>query len=80
MFYNLFMQKTTLYTEDWIGLKTLDDAGKVHYINVSGGHLGISNDDMKKHVVPFLKDQASMADSIRSSYVEVHGPHRKVQF
>ncbi|XP_039022607.1 palmitoyl-protein thioesterase 1-like [Hibiscus syriacus] len=71
-------QDTTLYTEDWICLKTLDDSGKVHYINVSGGHLGISNDDMKKHVVPFLKDQDSMADSVRSSYVEVHGPHRKV--
>ncbi|KAL4346603.1 hypothetical protein GQ457_17G020700 [Hibiscus cannabinus] len=70
-------QDTKLYTEDWIGLKTLDDAGKVHYIDVSGGHLGISNQDMKKHVVPFLNDGASMADSIQSSYVEVHGPHRK---
>ncbi|XP_039036277.1 palmitoyl-protein thioesterase 1-like isoform X2 [Hibiscus syriacus] len=71
-------QDTKLYTEDWIGLKALDDAGKVHYINVSGGHLGISNEDMKKHVVPFLKDQVSTADSVRSSYVEVYEPHRKV--
>ncbi|KAK8658221.1 hypothetical protein V6N13_036432 [Hibiscus sabdariffa] len=71
-------QDTKLYTEDWIGLKALDDAGKVHYINVSGGHLGISNEDMKKHVVPFLKDQASMSDGIHSRYAEVHGSHRKI--
>ncbi|KAL4383127.1 hypothetical protein GQ457_15G000510 [Hibiscus cannabinus] len=75
---NLVLIMTKLYTEDWIGLKALDDAGKVHYINVSGGHLGISNEDMKKHVVPFLKDQASMSDSIQSRYVEVHGSHRKI--
>ncbi|KAA3460279.1 palmitoyl-protein thioesterase 1 isoform X2 [Gossypium australe] len=67
-------QETKLYSEDWIGLKTLDDAGKVHYVNVSGGHLGISKEDMKKHVVPFLKDEAPMADSI-----ETHGSHRKVK-
>ncbi|XP_017634403.1 uncharacterized protein LOC108476642 isoform X2 [Gossypium arboreum] len=67
-------QETKLYSEDWIGLKTLDDAGKVLYVNVSGGHLGISKEDMKKHVVPFLKDEAPMADSI-----ETHGSHRKVK-
>lgn len=51
--------QTPLYTEDWIGLKTLDEAGKVKFINVSGGHLDISRSDMKKHVVPYLKDGAS---------------------
>lgn len=49
-------RQTKLYTEDWIGLKTLDEAGRVKYINVSGGHLGISPRDMKKHVVPYLID------------------------
>ncbi|OMO59596.1 Palmitoyl protein thioesterase [Corchorus capsularis] len=72
-------QETKLYTEDWIGLKTLDDAGRVHYINVSGGHLGISRQDMQKHVVPYLKDQASKAKSIQSSYAEVHRFHHKVR-
>ncbi|KAL5551415.1 hypothetical protein UlMin_001591 [Ulmus minor] len=47
-------QQTKLYTEDWIGLKTLDEAGRVKFINVTGGHLGISESDMKKHVVPYL--------------------------
>lgn len=51
-----FSGQTKLYIEDWIGLRTLDEAGRVKYINVSGGHLGISKSDMKKHVVPYLID------------------------
>ncbi|XP_021893644.1 palmitoyl-protein thioesterase 1-like [Carica papaya] len=47
-------QQTKLYTEDWIGLKTLDDTGKVEYVAVRGGHLNISTQDMQKHVVPYL--------------------------
>eukprot|EP00258_Populus_trichocarpa_P003329 XP_002304295.3 palmitoyl-protein thioesterase 1 [Populus trichocarpa] len=53
-------KETKLYTEDWIGLRTLDEAGRVHFVNVSGGHLGISKSDLKKHVVPFLVDEASV--------------------
>ncbi|CAL9078427.1 unnamed protein product [Musa textilis] len=49
-------QQTTLYTEDWIGLKALDDAGRVKFISVQGNHLRISDDDMKKYIVPFLVD------------------------
>ncbi|XP_044476989.1 palmitoyl-protein thioesterase 1-like isoform X2 [Mangifera indica] len=56
-------QKTKLYTEDWIGLKSLDDTGRVKYISVAGGHLGISEADIKKHVVPYLKDQALVRTS-----------------
>lgn len=52
-------QETELYTEDWIGLRTLDEAGKVHFISVQGRHLGISEEDMQKHIVPYLKDQSS---------------------
>ncbi|CAK9185012.1 unnamed protein product [Ilex paraguariensis] len=52
-------QQTQLYTEDWIGLKTLDDAGKVKFINVTGNHLGITRADMRKYVVPYLKDEES---------------------
>merc|ERR1711953_173273 len=33
------MQNTTLYTEDWIGLKTLDQQGKLHLMSVKGDHL-----------------------------------------
>lgn len=51
-------QQTKLYTEDWIGLKTLDDSGRVKYIKVAGNHLGISKEDMRKYVVPYLEDDA----------------------
>ncbi|XP_047340857.1 palmitoyl-protein thioesterase 1-like [Impatiens glandulifera] len=52
-------QETTLYQEDWIGLRSLDEAGRVQYINVSGGHLEISNIDIKKYIVPYLERSAS---------------------
>ncbi|KAL7608469.1 hypothetical protein Lser_V15G09667 [Lactuca serriola] len=50
-------QQTKLYIEDWIGLKALDEGGRVKFINVSGNHLGISDNDIKKHVIPYLKQQ-----------------------
>ncbi|PKA47649.1 palmitoyl-protein thioesterase [Apostasia shenzhenica] len=49
-------QKTTLYIEDWIGLRGLDEAGRVKFISVPGGHLGISKSDMKRYMAPYLKD------------------------
>ncbi|KAF5800597.1 putative palmitoyl-protein hydrolase [Helianthus annuus] len=55
-------QQTQLYIEDWIGLRTLDEAGRVKYINVSGNHLGISDSDIKKHVIPYLKDETITVD------------------
>jgi palmitoyl-protein thioesterase len=39
-------------------LKTLDEAGKVKLINVSRGHLDISQTDMKKYILPYLEEQA----------------------
>ncbi|XP_038681442.1 palmitoyl-protein thioesterase 1-like isoform X2 [Tripterygium wilfordii] len=70
----LTVKETKLYKEDWIGLRTLDEAGKVKFINVTGNHLDISKGDMKKYVVPYLADQApapstqSMATTSSSSY------------
>ncbi|KAJ4912510.1 alpha/beta-Hydrolases superfamily protein [Raphanus sativus] len=49
-------QQTKLYTEDWIGLKTLDAAGKVKFVNVPGEHLQMAHDDVVKHVVPYLQN------------------------
>lgn len=65
--------QTKLYTEDWIGLRTLDEAGKVHFISVPGNHLGISQDDMKKHVVPFLNEQTSTKDSTIEARFRMRG-------
>ncbi|GJZ32354.1 palmitoyl-protein thioesterase 1-like protein isoform X1 [Tanacetum coccineum] len=49
-------QETRLYKEDWIGLRTLDEAGRVKFINVTGGHLDMADDDMKEYIVPYLVD------------------------
>ncbi|ESQ55678.1 hypothetical protein EUTSA_v10026142mg [Eutrema salsugineum] len=51
---NLYVQ-TKLYREDWIGLKALDDVGKVKFVSVSGDHLSITDEDVEKYVVPYLK-------------------------
>jgi palmitoyl-protein thioesterase len=57
--------QTKLYTEDWIGLKTLDAARKVKFVSVPGEHLRIAQDDVVKHVVPYLKNQpASMSEDL----------------
>lgn len=40
-------------------MKILDEAGKVKFINVSGGHLEISTSDMKTYIVPYLEDETS---------------------
>ncbi|PWA38036.1 alpha/beta-Hydrolases superfamily protein [Artemisia annua] len=50
-------QETRLYKEDWIGLRTLDEAGRVKFVNVTGGHLDMADDDMKKYIVPYLVDE-----------------------
>ncbi|XP_044481334.1 palmitoyl-protein thioesterase 1-like isoform X3 [Mangifera indica] len=64
----LSAQETPLYIEDWIGLKTLDEAGKVKFINVSGNHLQISQSDMKTYIVPYLKDTSTMVTESSSSH------------
>ncbi|WZZ87491.1 hypothetical protein YC2023_116070 [Brassica napus] len=50
----LSAQQTKLYTEDWIGLKTLDDAGKVKFVSVKGAHIIMADLDVVKYVVPVL--------------------------
>lgn len=41
------------------------DNGKVSYISVPGKHLGISESDAKKFVIPYLMDKASRTFSIK---------------
>ncbi|KAI3882149.1 hypothetical protein MKW92_022030 [Papaver armeniacum] len=61
-------QETKLYIEDWIGLRTLDEAGKVRYLSLPGKHLGISQRDIKKYVVPYLEDKALTNTKLVESY------------
>jgi len=59
-------QETTLYTEDRIGLKSLDEAGKVKFVKVSGGHLEISYSDMKEYILPYLVENGTTRLNISS--------------
>lgn len=63
IFWTLNFFQTNLYTEDWIGLKTLDEAGKVKFINVSGGHLEISLSDIKTYILPYLEEEEQEAST-----------------
>ncbi|CAJ2645847.1 unnamed protein product [Trifolium pratense] len=56
---NLVLIMTKLYTEDWIGLRALDEAGRVHFISIPGQHAEITEAVIKKHVVPYLNGQKS---------------------
>ncbi|XP_019089121.1 PREDICTED: palmitoyl-protein thioesterase 1-like [Camelina sativa] len=54
-------QKTKLYTKDWIGLKTLDDAGKVKFLSVPGGHIEITEEELLNYVVPYLQNESTLS-------------------
>ncbi|KAK6041374.1 hypothetical protein COOONC_21120 [Cooperia oncophora] len=45
------MNETTLYTEDRIGLKKLQETGRLHFLEVEGDHLRISTEEFKKEVI-----------------------------
>ncbi len=54
--YNLVNYKNTdLYKEDWIGIRTLDEQGKINYAALPGNHLQFSYDDIDRLMIPALK-------------------------
>lgn len=69
-------QQTKLYIEDWIGLRTLDEAGRVKFISVPGNHLGISRDDMKKYIVPYLESHDPVTNSYKISGAPGNHPRK----
>ena len=40
-----------LYTEDWIGLKTLDEMNKLHLLTMSGDHMDFDRDWFYQNIV-----------------------------
>ncbi|GAB2274199.1 hypothetical protein Dimus_008967 [Dionaea muscipula] len=64
-------KQTRLYMEDWIGLKALDGGGRVKFISVPGDHLGISQSDIKKYVVPYLGSKKKTDDKRDESHLEM---------
>ncbi|XP_051027357.1 palmitoyl-protein thioesterase 1 [Acomys russatus] len=49
------LQKTTLYKEDYLGLKQMDKAGKLVFLAKEGDHLVMSSTWFIDHLIPFLK-------------------------
>lgn len=48
------MEQTKLYQEDYIGLKTLDQSKKITKVELPGGHLRFTDEDVQKTFIPFL--------------------------
>lgn len=49
------LKESAIYTEDWIGLKALDEAGKLHFYEVPGDHLEVSTQWLiDEIIVPFF--------------------------
>jgi len=49
------MEETQLYKEDMIGLKTLNEAGKLQIVHINNNHVTFSDDDVRNIMVPVLK-------------------------
>ena len=47
--------ETALYIEDWIGLRTLDESGKLEFLTSPGGHLQFTNQFFFNIVDKYLK-------------------------
>lgn len=45
-----------LYTEDWIGMRTLDEAGKLLFLSVDGDHLQFTDQWFETTIVPLLEN------------------------
>jgi len=50
------VQNTALYTEDWIGLKTLMDNKKVQFIATEGDHLDFTDEWFVANLLPYLNN------------------------
>ncbi|XP_040830225.1 palmitoyl-protein thioesterase 1 isoform X3 [Ochotona curzoniae] len=49
------LQETTLYTQDRLGLKQMDKAGKLVFLATEGDHLQLSEEWFYAHIIPFLE-------------------------
>ena len=51
------LQDRTIYKEDWLGLKTLDKDGKLHFKTIVGGHMEFGEDLIKEVAKEYFKAQ-----------------------
>jgi palmitoyl-protein thioesterase len=45
------LRESQIYIEDWIGLKALDEAGKLVFLGVEGDHLQVSTDWLISEII-----------------------------
>ena len=48
------LQQSTLYTEDWLGLKQMDNNGQLVFMTSPGDHLQFTDEWFKENIVPLL--------------------------
>jgi len=48
------IEDSTFYKDDFIGLRSLIEAGKVQYVSIAGDHLEFSDADIDNYFIPFL--------------------------
>jgi len=54
------LQQTKLYTEDWLGVKTLDQQSRLKFLSVVGDHLQFTDDWFLANIVqPYLNNTLS---------------------
>ena len=49
------LQNTSMYKEDWIGLRNLDQAGKLHLMSVAADHLRLGKKALDEIINKFLQ-------------------------
>merc|ERR1711915_61670 len=45
------LEESEMYREDWLGLRTLDESGRLHKFTLSGGHMNMQFSWFKENVV-----------------------------
>jgi palmitoyl-protein thioesterase len=53
-YYLQTLEESEWYQDDAIGLRSLNEAGKVQFISIDGDHLQFSQSDIDNTFVPFL--------------------------
>jgi len=53
----LGLKDSQIYKEDWIGLKELDEAGKLHFLKVEADHMQYNNSWFQANILePYLRN------------------------
>ena len=66
------MRQQPIYQDDRIGLRTLDESGRVHLNTCEGAHMRISDDCWKPLVLKFCGDRRGDFDLVEEELVIQH--------